>query len=120
MLFSDAEPGLDDTKAAALDRLARLAAALPDNATRTHFRLSELKDGDAIYHPGYSFAPFILRENPDDHGDHVTLTGVLASRRDAAVIRWQFHKNGADDPVVAAVPLPPSQPAVDPGDKRSA
>jgi hypothetical protein len=104
------ELGLTDADKTILERLTQFMAVLPSTGHQeVPVPLSQLKPGDVLRHAGFALAPFVLREPPQDHGDHVTLTGeVINGRAGGHVITWNYHKNGEGNPRVYTLPLPGS------------
>ena len=76
-------PGRDPAgEAAALARIADLAAALPGRPPQPRTPVWQVRAGDIIGHPGYRLQPFLVAVPPRDRDGQIEITGRLTDRSD--------------------------------------
>ena len=103
------QPGHGDGEAAALERIADLAAALPARPPQPRTTVWQVKAGDIIGHPGYRLQPFLVSAPPRDRAGQIEITGRLTDPADgepAGQITLTLIRAGHPDPVVSLVPPP--------------
>ena len=103
------QPGRGDGEAAALERIADLAAALPARPPQPRTTVWQVKAGDIIGHPGYRLQPFLVSAPPRDRAGQIEITGRLTDPADgepAGQITFILTRTGHPDPVVSLVPPP--------------
>ena len=103
------QSGHGDDEAAALERIADLAAALPARPPQPRDPVWQVQAGDIIGHPGYRLQPFAVSAPPRDRAGQIEITGRLTDPADgepAGQITLTLTRAGHLDPVVHLIPPP--------------
>jgi hypothetical protein len=94
-------------EAAAIERIAELAAALPSRPPQPRAPAGQVTTGDIIGHPGYRSQPFRVSAPPCHTGAAIEITGCLTDPSDGEPAgQITLTLAGHPDPVVSLIPPP--------------